>query len=303
MNFFIGTVADGLTLGAIYSLAAVAFSLFCGTGGGFSFVPAGICLASAIVSAIVASWIWTFGPVFMLAAFVVSLLASITAGGAAGWLFGRANAQGDCAGIWPLFASVGVLFTAIGLLQFMSQLHIASHVPSPSPASLMLSVPGLFSVQIAAVQPLIIALAAASVGVVAFVVRKTHFGMLRRVVRYDATMAELLGADTARITSICTLMASALAAVSGWMLWADRGLPRPESGFLTIVCVLLAVVAGRMSSLKGSAVFGFLAGIGQTFWSAYFSPSYAAPAIFAVVLFLVRFFPERAQVSRPVEDI
>ena len=233
--------------------------------------------------------------------FVVSLLASITAGGAAGWLFGRANAQGDCAGIWPLFASVGVLFTAMGLLQFMSQLHIASHVPSP--ASLMLSVPGLFSVQIAAVQPLIIALAAALMGVVAFVVRKTHFGMLRRVVRYDATMAELLGADTVRITSICILTASALAAVSGWMLWADRGLPRPESGFLTIVCVLLAVVAGRMSSLKGSAVFGFLAGIGQTFWSAYFSPSYAAPAVFAIVLFLVRFFPERAQVSRPVEGI
>jgi branched-subunit amino acid ABC-type transport system permease component len=303
MNVFIGTVIDGLTLGAIYSLAAVAFSLFCGTRGVFSFAPGGICLLGAMVSAVVASWISTLAPIFIPAALVAALPVSMTAGGAAGWLLNRgANVHGNSRHVWLLIASAGVLLSALGLLQLMRQLHIGLHVPSPVPLTLIF--PGLFSVQIAIVKPLIMALAVAAMGLVAFVIGHTDFGIVQRAARYDASMAGLLGADTARVARVCTLTACVLAAISGWMLAADQGLPGPESGFLTIVCVLLSIVAGGgVGSLKGSAGFGFVTGLGQTFWSAYFSPAYAPLAVFAVVLFLVRFLPEREPAGRMVEDI
>src|SRR5438105_11254049 len=85
MDLLVQTLAAGLTLGAIYSLAAMALSLFYGATGGFSFAPSGICLLGALVSALIASSLAPLGPVFAPLALLISLLATI-AFAAAGWV-------------------------------------------------------------------------------------------------------------------------------------------------------------------------------------------------------------------------
>src|SRR5437588_11803229 len=86
MDLLVQTLAAGLTLGAIYSLAAMALSLFYGATDGFSFAPSGICLLGALVSALTASSFAPLGPVFAPLALLISLLATIAFAAAAGWV-------------------------------------------------------------------------------------------------------------------------------------------------------------------------------------------------------------------------
>jgi branched-subunit amino acid ABC-type transport system permease component len=77
------------------------------------------------------------------------------------------------------------------------------------------------------------------------------------------------------------------------------GEPKAEArawlGWLALVMfALFAAVLGGLESLQRSVIAGFVVGMGQVFWSAYFSPSYAAVAVFAAVLFMVRFLPRAA---------
>ena len=105
-------------------------------------------------------------------------------------------------------------------------------------------------------------------------------------------MAELLGVDTTRVTSLCILISSMLAAVAGWMLTAAEGPLTADSAVLAVIYMSFAALLGGLGSLKGSAAGGLVVGIGQAFWSAWFGQSYAALAIFAGVIFAVRFLPE-----------
>jgi branched-chain amino acid transport system permease protein len=302
MELFIGTLAHGLTLGAIYSLAAVAFSLYGSNNGAFSFAPGGVWLIAALVSAAAGSAFSSLGPAFSPLALCSALFVAVAFGGAAGWVLPRASRlDGTRAGIWPLVTSAGVLMTALGLLQLVRQLHIAWRMPAPPP--LFLFVANVFSVQIAAGQPVIIAFAAALIGALAYISRHSNFGRLQYAVSQDPQMAELLGVNGRRVRSICTLTACVLAATAGWMLAADQGMVAPENGLLSVVYVLLAVLLAGVSSLKGSAAAGFVVGIGQTFWSAYLGQPYVVLAVFAAVTFVLRFLPQRAPVRGAVEDI
>lgn len=290
MDFFIERLADGLTRGCIYSLAAIAFSLFYGVTRGFSFAPGGICLIGALVSAFIVFSFAPLGPVFTPAAFVAAFAAAIAFGGAAGWILNRGlEILPARSGTLPLIASAGVLIAAVGLLELVQQNHLPIRMSAVPP--LMLAIPALLTVRIAAMQPVIVALGAVAIGALAWIICKTKFGLRQRAVVQDARMAELLGIDAARTRSISILIACIVAAVAGWMLCADQGVPGSDTGLLTVIFALLAAMLGGLDSLKHSAIAGFVVGIGQVFWSAYFSPSYAALSVFAAVLFLVRFFP------------
>ena len=302
MNFFIETLAAGLTLGAIYAVAAMAISLVYGATGGFSFAHGGIYLLGALVSALIASSFAPLGPVFAPLALLMSLLAAIAVGVAAGWVLNHNfTLQSRRSGVLPLIASAGLLMSAIGLLQLIQQLDVPLHIPAVQPV--VLFVPGVLFVRIAALQPVIITLGVAIMGVVAYVMRRTHFGLLQRAVVQDAPMAELLGVDTARVASFCVLLSSVLAAVAGWMLTVAEGPLTPESGLLAAIYMSFGALMGGLSSLKRSAAGGLVVGIGQVFWSGYFGQSYAVLAVFCGIFFVVRFLPEATAQRSVVKEL
>ena len=116
-------------------------------------------------------------------------------------------------------------------------------------------------------------------------------------------MAELLGVATARVGSFCVLISSVLAAVAGWMLTVAEGPLTPESGLLAAIYMLFGALMGGLSSLKRSAAGGLAVGIGQSFWSGYFGQPYAVLAIFAAVVFVVRFLPEATAQRSVVKEV
>ena len=137
MDFFIQTLAAGLTLGTIYAVAAMALSLSYGVTGGFSFAPGGIYLLGALVSVLIASSFAPLGPVFAPLALLMSLLAAIAFGAAAGWVLNRSfTLQPRPSGVLPLIASAGLLVSAIGLLKLIQQLDVRLHIPAVQPVVL-----------------------------------------------------------------------------------------------------------------------------------------------------------------------
>jgi branched-subunit amino acid ABC-type transport system permease component len=55
------------------------------------------------------------------------------------------------------------------------------------------------------------------------------------------------------------------------------------------ICAFLGAVLGGLRSLSNAAAGGFAVGLADAFWSGYFGPDFATPAIFAILVFVLIF--------------
>ena len=116
-------------------------------------------------------------------------------------------------------------------------------------------------------------------------------------------MASLSGVNVDRTISLTFVIGAALAAVAGLLYLLYYGVIDFYIGFVAGIKAFTAAVFGGIGSLPGAMLGGFLIGLIEAFWSAYFSIAYKDVVVFGVLILVLTFRPTGLLGTPEVEKV
>jgi branched-chain amino acid transport system permease protein len=311
MEYFLQQLINGVTLGSIYGLIAIGYTLVYGIIGMINFAHGDIFMIGAFVAliAIVALGITAvtgFG-LLILALLLVIVIAMIFAG-IYSWTVERVAYR-------PLRGSfrLAPLISAIGMSITLQEYARISQDARPKPLQPIVSggfkvaerinEAGSFVVSLSNIQIIIVATTLILMTIFTLLITHTSLGRAQRACEQDMKMASLLGIDVDRTISITFVMGAALAAVAGLMFLLYYGVIDFYIGFLAGVKAFTAAVLGGIGSLPGAMLGGLVIGLIEVFWSAYFSVEYKDVAAFSMLAMVLIFLPQGILGKPEVEKV
>jgi branched-chain amino acid transport system permease protein len=294
MEVFLQQLINGITLGSIYGLIAIGYTMVFGIIGMVNFAHGDVFMVSAFVALIafliVTTWLG-IGSVAL--ALFIMLIAAMLLTSVVNWVIERIAYR-------PLRGSfrLAPLISAIGMSIFLSNFVQVTQGPRNK------SVPPLvqgdfelmnsngFAVSLSFKQLIIWGITAVLLIAFWYLVAKTQLGRAQRACEQDQKMAALVGVDVDRTISMTFVIAAALAAVAGTMYLMYYGVVSFSDGFTPGVKAFTAAVLGGIGSLPGAVIGGLLIGLIETMWSAYFSIDYKDVAAFSVLAITLIFLPQ-----------
>jgi branched-chain amino acid transport system permease protein len=294
MEVFVQQLINGITLGSIYGLIAIGYTMVFGIIGMVNFAHGDVFMVSAFIGLIayliITAWL---GIASVVGALVIVLVIAMALTSLVNWTIERIAYR-------PLRGSfrLAPLISAIGMSIFLSNFVQVAQGPRNK------SIPPLlqgefvlmgredYQVTLSHRQLLIWVVTAILLVVFWYLVSRTSLGRAQRACEQDQKMAALLGVDVDRTISITFVIGAALAAVAGTMYLMYYGVVNFNDGFTPGVKAFTAAVLGGIGSLPGAVVGGLLIGLVETMWSAYFSIDYKDVAAFSILAITLIFLPQ-----------
>jgi branched-chain amino acid transport system permease protein len=292
MAYFLQQLINGLTLGAIYALIAIGYTMVYGIIGMINFAHGEIYMIGAFVSLITFFALGVVGVTWVPLALVLVLLSAMLFTSAYGWTIERV-AYRPLRGSFrlaPLISAIGMSIFLQNYVQLLQGAQVKS-LPPIVTGGFRLMETGGFAVQLSYLQIIIVLVTVALMAGFSVMIAATPLGRAQRACEQDMTMAALLGVDVDRTISTTFLIGAALAAVAGMMVTMYYGVIDFLIGFLAGMKAFTAAVLGGIGSLPGAVLGGFLIGIIEAFWSGYFSSAYKDVAVFGVLVLVLIFRP------------
>ena len=283
---------NGLTLGAVYGLIAIGYTMVYGIIGMINFAHGDIYMVSAFIAVTAFTLLAALGVSSVPLALLVVLAVSVLFTSVYGWAVERTAYR-------PLRGSTRLapLISAIGMsifLQNMVQLTQGARVKPIPPVLVggfdLLTVDG-FTVHLAYSQLLIIVVTLALMAAFSYVIGRTSFGRQQRACEQDRTMTALLGINVDRTISLTFMLGAMLAAVAGVLVTVYYGVVDFYIGFVAGIKAFTAAVLGGIGSLPGAMLGGLLIGLIEAFWAAYLAPEYKDVATFSILILVLMFRP------------
>lgn len=292
MDYFLQQLINGLTLGSIYGLIAIGYTMVYGIIGMINFAHGDVFMVSSFTALIVFVIVLAIGVTAVPLALVMVLIIAMCLSALYGWTVERIAYR-------PLRGSfrLAPLISAIGMsivLQNYIQLVQGARVKAIQPVftgGITIFEGDLFTVRLAWIQILIILTTVALMALFWFVVTKTSLGRAQRSCEQDQKMAALLGIDVDRTISLTFVMGAMLAAVAGTMYLMYYGVIDFFIGFIAGIKAFTAAVLGGIGSLPGAMLGGLLIGLIEAFWAGYFSSEYKDVAVFGILAIVLIFLP------------
>ena len=299
MEYFLQQLINGLTLGAVYGLIAIGYTMVYGIIGMINFAHGEIFMIGSFISLIsflILSSVGAFSAVF---AILIVLLVTMIFTSVFGWSVERIAYRPlrDSFKLAPLISAIGMSIFLQSFIQVFQGARPKPLQPIMRGGIKLLEANG-FAVQISYLQIIIIILTVCLMIGFTAIIQQTPLGRSQRACEQDRTMAALLGVNVDRTISLTFVMGAALAAVAGLMFTLYYGVIDFFIGFLAGVKAFTAAVLGGIGSLPGAMLGGVLIGLIEAFWSAYFSIAYKDVAVF-MVLVLVLIFRPTGLLGRP----
>lgn len=304
MEYFLQQLINGLTLGAIYGLVALGYTMVYGVLGMINFAHGTIYMVGAFISLITFLACTTVLGTSVPLALVVTLFAAMGLTALWGWTAERVAYRPLRAAprLAPLISAIGV---SIILQNFVAQAQGARAKPLPPVfrGGVTLMEGGDFVVSLSWMQMVIMALTLGLMAVFTWVITRTALGRAQRACEQDMKMASLLGIDVDRVISTTFVIGAGLAGVAGMMVTLYYGVIDFYIGFLAGIKAFTAAVLGGIGSLPGAMLGGLLIGLIEAFWSAYFSIEYKDVATFSILVAVLVFRPTGLLGKPDVEKI
>jgi branched-chain amino acid transport system permease protein len=293
MEVFVQQLINGITLGSIYGLIAIGYTMVFGIIGMVNFAHGDVFMVSAFVALIAFLLLTTLGVSTLAVLLFVMLLAAMLFTSFVNWAIEKVAYR-------PLRGSfrLAPLISAIGMSIFLS--NFVQVTQGPRNKSIPPMIRGEFeimnqngyAVTLSIKQLIIWSVTAVLLVAFWYLVAKTQLGRAQRACEQDQKMAALVGVDVDRTISMTFIIAAALAAVAGTMYVMYYGVVSFSDGFVPGVKAFTAAVLGGIGSLPGAVIGGILIGLIETFWSAYFSIDYKDVAAFSVLAITLIFLPQ-----------
>jgi branched-chain amino acid transport system permease protein len=291
MEYFVQQLINGITLGSIYGLIAIGYTMVYGIIGMVNFAHGDVFMVSAFI-ALIAFLILTawFGISSIALDLFIVLIVAMLFTSLVNWTIERVAYR-------PLRGSfrLAPLISAIGMSIFLSNFVQVAQGPRNKSIPPMVQGDVVLlngAVTLSYKQLIIWGVTAALLAVFWYVVAKTPLGRAQRACEQDQKMAALVGVDVDRTISITFVIAAALAAIAGTMYLMNYGVISFSDGFVPGVKAFTAAVLGGIGSLPGAVVGGLLVGLIETMWSGYVSIDYKDVAAFSVLAITLIFLPQ-----------
>lgn len=305
MEVFLQQLINGITLGSIYGLIAIGYTMVFGIIGMVNFAHGDVFMVSAFIAVITFLIVTTWLGIGSIAlALFICLIAAMVLTSIWNWTIERVAYR-------PLRGSfrLAPLISAIGMSIFLSNFVQVAQGPRNKPVTPMLTDvitlirSDIYPVTISYKQIMIWAVTAVLLMGFWYLVQKTPLGRAQRACEQDRKMASLLGIDVDRTISLTFVMGAALAAVAGVMYMVYYGVVSFSDGFTPGVKAFTAAVLGGIGSLPGAVVGGLLIGLIEVFWSAYFTIDYKDVAAFSILVVVLIFMPQGILGKPEVEKV
>src|SRR5467141_2672509 len=288
MSTFLQQLINGITIGAIYALIALGYTMVYGILRLINFAHGDIYMVGAFVGYFLAYELgFAAGP--SLVGLSVVLIGSMIAAALVGMAIERFAYR-------PIrkYARMTTLITAIGVSLLIENLLVArlGAAPRAFPQLLREQSYTLFgNAAISKSQILIFLVSIALMLLLQWIIYKTRVGTAMRAVSFNLNSAKLMGINTDFIISFTFALGSALAAAAG-VLVAIR-IPRvdPLMGILVGLKAFVAAVLGGIGNIPGAMLGGLLIGITETMVVGYLSPTYKDAVAFTILILILLFRP------------
>jgi len=292
MDYFLQQLINGLTLGSIYGLIAIGYTMVYGIIGMINFAHGDVFMVSSFAAVIAFLVLLSVGITAVPLALVMVLLFAMLISSLYGWTVERI-AYRPLRGSFrlaPLISAIGMSIVLQNYIQIVQGARVKAIQPVFT-GGITLHEGELFDVRISTIQILIILTTIVLMTVFSLIVAKTSLGRAQRSCEQDQKMAALLGIDVDRTISLTFVMGAALAAVAGTMYLMYYGVIDFFIGFIAGVKAFTAAVLGGIGSLPGAMLGGLLIGLIEAFWAGYFSSEYKDVAVFGILAIVLIFLP------------
>ncbi len=292
MYYFLQQLINGLTLGAMYGLIAIGYSMVYGIIGMINFAHGEIYMIGAFISIISFLLLGVLGITWVPLALLLVLILAMVFTATYGWAVERL-AYRPLRGSFRLAPLISAIGMSIFLQNYVQILQGANVKPLPPviTGGYVLGTEGTFTVQISNIQIIIMLLTVVLMVVFSTIIAKTPLGRAQRACEQDLRMAALCGVNVDRTISLTFVMGAALAAVAGLMATLYYGVIDFFIGFLAGVKAFTAAVLGGIGSIPGAMLGGLLLGMVEAFWSGYFTTEYKDVAAFGILVIVLVFLP------------
>lgn len=268
MEWFIPQTIDGLTLGGVYALIALGYSLVYGVLRLINFAHGDVYMVGAVIAfwaARLMRWNGTaddqVSPLVSIGMLFLSIAACVTLG----FLIERLAYR-------PLRRAprLNSLITAIGLSFLLENIFQLPYMFGAAPRGFPVTALPVASIKAGGFelrfeQVLILVGCIAALSVCHYIIQHTRTGLAIRATSFNHDHARLMGVNVDRITSMTFMIGSGLAAVAGVFVGMYQHQVDPLMGINAGLKAFTAAVVGGIGNLSGAVLGGFIMGLSETY--------------------------------------
>jgi branched-chain amino acid transport system permease protein len=197
------------------------------------------------------------------------------------------------------------LITAIGVSILLQNLGILFFGPNPRPFPMIVQEQRyeLGGVVVTNIKLLIFAVSALLMVGLSYLVQKTWTGKAMRAVSVNLNAAKLMGISANRVIANTFVIGSALAAAGGILFGLDQAKIEPLMGVLVGLKAFVAAVLGGIGNIAGAACGGLVIGVAEQLTAGYISADYRDAITFAILIAVLLVRPEGIFGSAKIEKV
>lgn len=279
-SVFIQQLVNGLSLGSIYALIALGYTMVYGIVKLINFAHGDVMMVGAYAGYFVLCALGTtpFGMVcaFVAAMVICALLILVI----------------ERVAYRPLRTAprLNSLITAIAVeLILQNLMRVLPFVgPNPREFPTMATVNFTFGlVSISNIQVIVIVLSAILMVILNYIVNYTKMGKAMRAVSFDLGAASLMGINVNRTIATTFVIGSVLAGAGGVLYATYYPQIDPVMGYIPGLKAFVAAVLGGIGSIPGAMLGGIILGVAETMVKAYISSSYADAVSYCILIVIL----------------
>ena len=296
MTEFAQQLINGLSLGAIYALIALGYTMVYGVLRFINFAHSDVFMVGSFAGYYIGRKL----PKESFATGFVALAGAMVACAVLGVVIERLAYR-------PLRnrSKLTVLITAIGvslLLENLGQFIFGAN-PKPFPTLFPVHTFKLAGLVISSNQLVVLVVALALLGALQYIVLRTKVGTAMRAVSFNQQAAALVGINNDRIISFTFALGSALAAAGGILYSLNYQAIDPLMGVLPGLKAFVAAVLGGIGNIPGAALGGLLLGVVETFVNGSRFSTFTDAIAFAILIGILLFRPAGLLGKMQVEKV
>ena len=275
---------NGITLGSIYAVVALGFTLVFGVLGIINMAHGEIFMMGAFVGVILTGVLgWPLWLAFLIAIAVTGILGYLLERFALRPLRGKKGVSH----LAPLISTIGV---SILLENLTHHFFGAGNKPFRTPFAEISFQVG--SITIYLVQLVIFVISVILMVSLSYWLSKTKAGKALRATAEKLETASILGVDTKRIIILTVVIASAMGGIAGILVGMAFNSVSPQMGLAIGLKGLAIIILGGMGNVKGAMVGGLILGLSETILVAYGNSGYRDAIAFIMIIVILLLRPQ-----------
>lgn len=279
---FLQQMINGLSLGSIYALIALGYTMVYGIIKLINFAHGDIYMLGAFTA--------FYATTFFHLNFFIALIIAMLLCGVLGVLIERIAYK-------PLrhATRITALITAMGVsyvLEYTMQYFAGSDVKTFPTDLLENTAFSLGGVRITMMQIYIFVITIILMVLLTYIVNKTKMGRAMRAVSVDEDAAKLMGINVDTTISFTFFLGSCLAGVAGVLVGVYYNSINPLMGMTPGLKAFIAAVFGGIGNIPGAMIGGLFIGIAETLVTAYGSSLYKDAIVYVILILVLILKPD-----------